>query len=141
MSVENVISKEEIIKTFLSDMAETASQHNFEKHMGLISKDVEVFGVPGFESISYDDWFRQCESEFKDKLIREVSYENINILDSSDSVIMFKTTEYIETKDRKKNTTNVIIAITHENDGKWRVTQERILPADELGQDKNYNLN
>lgn len=141
MSVESIKSEQEIIKTFLSDMAETASQHDFEKHMDLISKEVEVFGVPGFETISYDDWFRQCENEFKEKLIKEVSYENINIIDSSESVIMFKTIEHIETKDKKKNTTNVVIAITRENDGKWRVTQERILPTDDLAQNKSYNLN
>lgn len=139
MSVENIKSKQEIIKTFLSDMAKTASQHDFEKHMNLISKEVEVFGVPGFESINYDDWFRQCENEFKEKLIKTVSYENIDIIDSTESVIMFKTIEHIETKDNTKNTTNVLIAITREDDGKWRATQERILPTDELAQDKNYN--
>lgn len=141
MSVDNTESKQEIIKTFLSDMAKTASQHDFEKHMNLISKKVEVFGVPGFETITYDDWFRQCENEFKEKLIKSVSYENIDILDSTESIIMFKTIEHIETKDNSKNTTNVVIAITNEDDGKWRVTQERILPTDELIQDKNYNLN
>lgn len=140
MSVESIESKQEIIKTFLSDMAETASQHNLEKHMDLISKEVEVFGVPGFESISYDDWFRQCENEFKEKLIKAVSYENIDIIDSTESVIMFKTIEHIETKDKTKNTSNVLIVITREDDGKWRATQERILPTNELAQDKNFNL-
>ena len=134
-------SKHEIIKTFLSDMAQTASQHDLEKHMNLISKQVEVFGVPGFETISYDDWFRQCENEFKEKLIKSVTYENIDIIDSDESIIMFKTIEHIETKDKAKKTSNVLIAITNEDDGKWRVTQERILPTDELTQNKNYNVN
>ncbi|MCK4865639.1 MAG: nuclear transport factor 2 family protein [Gammaproteobacteria bacterium] len=141
MSVENIKSKQEIIKTFLSDMAKTASQHDFEKHMNLISKKVEVFGVPGFESISYDDWFKQCENEFSEKLIKAVSYENIDIIDSTESVIMFKTIEHIETKDKTQNATDVVIVITREDDGKWRVTQERILPTDELAQNKNYSLN
>jgi len=141
MSEENIKSKQEIIKTFLSDMAKTASQHDFEKHMNLISKEVEVFGVPGFESISYDDWFKQCENEFSEKLIKAVSYENIDIIDSTESVIMFKTIEHIETKDKTQNATDVVIVITREDDGKWRVTQERILPTDELAQNKNYNLN
>jgi len=141
MSVESVEEKQEIIKAFLSDMAETASQHDLEKHMDLISKEVEVFGVKGFETISYDDWFRQCESEFKEKLIETVSYENIEIIDSTETVIMFKTIEHIETKDKTKNTTNVLIVITREDDGKWRATQERILPTEGLSQDKNFNLN
>ena len=138
---KNIKLKQEIIKTFLSDMAKTASQHDFEKHMNLISKEVEVFGVPGFESISYDDWFKQCENEFSEKLIKAVSYENIDIIDSTESVIMFKTIEHIETKDKTQNATDVVIVITREDDGKWRVTQERILPTDELAQNKNYSLN
>ena len=78
---------------------------------------------------------------FKEKLIKSVTYENIDIIDSTESVIMFKTIEHIETKDNVKKTTNVVIAITNEDDGKWRVTQERLLPTDELAEDKNYNLN
>ena len=141
MKTEEIELKKDIIENFLTEMAKTASQHDLEKHMNLISKEVEVFGVPGFETISYDDWFRQCESEFKEKLIETVSYETIDIIDSAESVIMFKTIEHIETKDNTKNTTNVLIAITLEDDGKWRVTQERILPKEGLSQDKNFNLN
>ena len=141
MKNEKTEFKKDIIENFLTEMAKTASQHDLEKHMDLISKEVEVFGVPGFETISYDDWFRQCENEFKEKLIETVSYENIDILDSTESVIMFKTIEHIETKDKKKNTTNVLIVITREDDGKWRATQERVLPTEGLSQDKNFNLN
>lgn len=141
MKTEKTELKQDIIESFLTEMAKTASQHDLKKHMDLISKDVEVFGVPGFETISYDDWFRQCENEFKDKLIKAVSYENIEIIDSNETVIMFKTIERIETKDKTKNTTNVLIVITREDDGKWRATQERVLPTEGLSQDKNFNLN
>ena len=141
MSVEKTESKEDIIKIFLSAMAETASQHDLKNHMNLISKEVEVFGVPGFETISYDDWFRQCEKEFKEKLIKEVGYESINIIDSTESVIMFKTIERVVATDNKKNTNNMLMVITREDDGKWRVTQERILANDEFSLEKNYSLN
>ena len=141
MSVENIESHKEVIKTFLSAMAQTASQHDLEKHMALISKTVEVFGVPGFEQIEYDDWFRQCEKEFEEKLIKEVGYESIEIIDSTDSVIMFKTIEHIETSDNVKNTNNVLIVITREDDGNWRVTQERVLPTDTLANTVNFTIN
>ena len=141
MSAEKTESKENVIKIFLSAMAETASQHDLKNHMNLISKEVEVFGVPGFETISYDDWFRQCEKEFKEKLIKEVGYESINIIDSTESVIMFKTIERVAATDNKKNTNNVLMVITREDDGKWRVTQERILANDEFSLEKNYSLN
>ena len=46
---------------FLAVMAETANKHDFQAHMNLISKDVSVYGVPGFEVITYADWYNQCE--------------------------------------------------------------------------------
>lgn len=48
-------SEKEIIENFLNAMAATATQHEFEKHMNLISKKVEVYGIPGFDTIGYDD--------------------------------------------------------------------------------------
>ena len=50
-------------------MAETANKLDFNAHMNLISKDVSVYGVPGFEVITYKDWFNQCKHEFDNKLL------------------------------------------------------------------------
>ena len=43
--------------------------------MAIISKKVKVYGVPGFEVVGYDDWFRLCEKEFKEQLIKYVNDE------------------------------------------------------------------
>jgi len=106
-------------------MAATATQHEFEKHINLISKKVEVYSVPGFETIGYDDWFSQCENEFKEKLIK-----------------------HIETVDNTKSATDIKIIISFEQDepnnetaGCWRITQEKILSGEELTHDKNRDLN
>lgn len=48
-------SKEKIINSLLTAMADTASSHQFEKHMNLISIKVEIYGIPGFDTIGYDD--------------------------------------------------------------------------------------
>jgi len=116
--------------------------------MNLISKKVEVYGVPGFDMIGYDDWFNQCENKFKEKLIKLVSYEGLKIIKATDSVIIFKTIEHIETTDNTKSATGIEIIISFEQDesdseiaGNWRVTQERILSDDELTHDKNRGLN
>ena len=65
---------------FLADMAETANKLDLNSHMNLISKDVSVFGVPGFEVITYDDWYQQCEYEFTNKLLKQVSYQGLNVI-------------------------------------------------------------
>ena len=71
--------------------------------------------MPGFDTIGYDDWFSQCKKEFNEKLIKQVYYEKLKTIKSTDSVIMFKTIENIEN-------------FGHQ----WRVTQERILSDDEV---------
>lgn len=121
--------------------------------MTLISKKVEVYGIPGFETIGYDDWYSQCENEFKEKLIKQVRYVSLKIINSTDTMIMFKTIEHIETIDNTKSATGIKIIITlesdhesdHESDDnankQWRVTQERILSDDELEHDKKHGLN
>lgn len=109
--------------------------------MNLISKSVEVYGVPGFETIGYDDWFAQCQNEFKEQLIKEVRYEALKVINSTDSMIMFKTIEHIETTDNIKRATGIEVIIKLEEDNQWRVSQERILSNDELANDKNHGLN
>jgi hypothetical protein len=121
---------------FLAEMAETANRLDLDAHMNLISKDVSVYGVPGFEVITYDDWFRQCEYEFENKLLKGVSYNGLNVLAETAERIMFKSIETVEGSDGSTNISGVEFIIQKEEDGQWRVGQERILPDDELENDK-----
>lgn len=117
---------------FLSAMAETASKHDLELHMNLISKDVAVFGIPGFEEISYNDWFNQCKEEFANKVLKSVSYEGLKILEESPDRVMFQTVETIEGTDGFVKVNELVVVIQEEDDGQWRVVQERVLPEDEF---------
>jgi len=121
---------------FLAVMAETANKLDLEAHMNLISRQVSVYGVPGFEVITYEDWFSQCEHEFKNKLLKKVSYEGLNILAETPERKMFKSLETVEGSDGSINTSGIEFIIQKEEDGQWRVGQERILPDDELESDK-----
>ena len=121
---------------FLDQMAATANALNLDEHMNLISKDVGVFGVPGFEVIGYDDWFNQCQHEFENKLLKSVSYQGLNIVAQTSNRIMFKSVETVEGSDGVKNTSGIEFIIQVEDDDQWRVTQERVLPDDELENDR-----
>jgi hypothetical protein len=121
---------------FLAVMAETANKHDLDAHMNLISKDVSVYGVPGFEVITYNDWYRQCEYEFENRLLKKVSYAGLNILAETPDRVMFKSMETVEGSDGSVNTSGIEFIIQKEADGQWRVYQERVLPDDELESDK-----
>lgn len=120
---------------FLDQMAATANALDLEAHMDLISKDVSVFGVPGFDVIGYDDWLNQCKHEFGNKLLKCVSYKGLNVLAETPEKVMFKSMETVEGSDGTVNTNGIEFIIQKEADGVWRVNQERVLPEDELEND------
>ena len=124
----------EIAQKWLEDSASTASNHQFEEHFNLISKKVKITGVKGFDSVGYNDWARQSEQEFKDKVIKSVGYEGLKLQATNERQIMFKTVEEIIANDgtRKRHGLEVLLEI---EEGIWRVTQERVLTDDEARHD------
>lgn len=122
---------EKIAQTWLDECCYTIQSYNHTAHMNLISKDVLVYGVPGFDVIGYDDWFSQCEHEFSEKLIAQASYEGLKIRQSNDKQIMFLTQETVRATDGAVDTHPIEIVLSQETDDKWRVTQERLLSTEE----------
>ena len=131
MSEENK-TPEMIAQQWLDASAQTASNQDFDAHFNLISKKVRVTGVPGFESISYDDWARAAEKDFKEGLLESVSYEGLKMNAHNDTQIMFKTLETIFVNDGSKKTQGVEILLQLEEDNVWRVIQERVMTGDEI---------
>jgi hypothetical protein len=121
---------------FLAEMADTANRLDFDAHMNLISKEVSVYGVPGFEVITYEDWYNQCKHEFENKLLKQVSYQGLNVLAETEKRVMFKSIETVQGSDGSTNTSGIEFIIQREDDGQWRVAQERVLPEDELNSDR-----
>jgi ketosteroid isomerase-like protein len=119
-------------KDMLEALALTANAGAFISHMALISRDVSVYGVPGFDVIGYEDWARQCQHEFDEGLLKCVSYEGLRIVTATPGNVLFKTTETVEGTDGTVNRQGLEILIRKEADGKWRVLQERILAEDEM---------
>lgn len=121
----------QVAEKLLQDMAQSANDKDYAAHMGLISQDVRVFGIPGFEVIGYDDWAHQCRHKFDNNILESVSYGPLKMMAQSPGRIMFKTLETIKAHDGSCNVNVVEIIVQKEDDGKWRVLQERILSEDE----------
>ncbi len=120
-----------IAQEWMDASAKTATERDFAAHFNLISKKVRVTGVPGFESISYDDWARASEKDFKDGVLESVTYDGLKMSAHNDTQIMFKTLEIIQVNDGSKKTQGVEVLIELEEDGVWRVIQERVMTGDE----------
>jgi ketosteroid isomerase-like protein len=119
-------------KDMLEALALTANAGAFISHMELISREVSVYGVPGFDVIGYEDWARQCQHEFDEGLLKRVSYEGLRMVTATPGNVLFKTTETVEGTDGTVNRQGLEVLIRKEADGKWRVLQERILAEDEM---------
>jgi hypothetical protein len=124
-----------IAQQWLDASAFTATNKQFDAHFNLISKRVRVTGVAGFESVSYDDWARQSKQEFEDNILKSVSYAGLKLLATNDYQIMFKTVESIVANDGLRKAQGVEIMLEREEDGVWRVKQERVLSEDEARHD------
>ncbi len=118
---------EQIAQQWLDACCETLARYDHAAHMNLISKRVRVLGVPGFEVIGYDDWHAQCEHEFGQKLVESARYDGLKLLEHDDDHIRFATTETISAVDGTVDSHAIEIRLTREDDGQWRVTEERLL--------------
>ena len=124
-----------IAREWLEASARTANAKDYDAHMNLISRKVQVFGVPGIEVIGYDDWAKQCKHEFEIGLLKKVSYDGMKVQVMTPGRVMFKTIETVEASDGTINAQGVEIVLEKEADGKWRVAQERILTREEAEHD------
>ena len=102
--------------------------------MAHIAKDVAVFGIPGFDALGYDDWYRQCEHEFPQKLIRSLDYSAPLVRVATGDRILFKTLERTFTADGVRFTQPVEMLIER-HEGQWLLKQLRVLPEDEARND------
>jgi len=118
------------ITPWLQSFAQTAVEQNLTAHMAHISKEVGVFGVPGFDVLGYDDWFKQCEHEFPQGLIKALSYPNPKIRTSTDEQILFVVLETMSMANGGSSSQALEMLLQKEGD-KWLLKQLRMLPEDE----------
>jgi uncharacterized protein (TIGR02246 family) len=122
---------EAVIKNWLNEISRTVAAHDHAAHMALISRDVSLLGVPGFDNIGFDDWSKQCQYEFENRLIKRVDYGKIRIRVVTEKRLMFMAYETVTANDGSVNAQGVECLLEKEDDGQWRLVQERILSQEE----------
>ena len=125
---------EAVIQNWLNEISRTVAAHDHAAHMQLISQDVSLLGVPGFDNIGFDDWSKQCQYEFANRLIKRVEYGKIRIRVVTPKRLMFMTYETITASDGSVNAQGIECLLEKEADGQWRLIQERILSPEETRQ-------
>lgn len=126
-----------VATTWLREFAASANAYDHARHMDMISPKVQLFGVPGFDVIGFEDWSRQCKEEFAERAVAEVRFEGLDVVAMTPLKIMFKTREFLTLADGSVIEHPVEMLIEKDADGNWRLTQERVLSEEEAAFDAN----
>lgn len=118
---------QQIAEQWLTDAANSAGQKDLKGHMAMISKRVSVQGVPGFDNIDYDLWYKQCRHQFENAMIKSIAYKGFNLISATETRMMFSVFETVIGTDGTLNEQIVEMSLEKEDDAVWRLVQERVL--------------
>ena len=71
------MSATDIISDWLKQVQLTVAERDHAIHMNLISENVSLLGVPGFDNIGFNKWSAQCPHEFTNNLIDGIECADI----------------------------------------------------------------
>lgn len=133
------MNTESIIQQWMDDCRDTLANYDVAGHLELISKSVKVHGVPDLDIIDYNDWAAQVRHEFAEKTVKSVGYNGLQIRSENETQVMFTTVETVIAADDAEIVNRLEVVLSKEEDGQWRVVQERLLDAAEFAH-YHYNL-
>ncbi len=125
------MNPEDIINTWALASCKTLEDGDVEAHMNLISKEVKVYGLANHDFVDYNFWHTQVSEQFAQGLVVSARYYLHSFRADSDSLIIFTAIEYLSDKDGNQHETPLEVVLSKEDDGVWRVLQEKILNDDE----------
>ncbi len=111
---------------WLAAITKTVELRNIHAHMGLVSKSVRVYGVPGADTIAYIDWRKRRQTEFEKNLLKALSYDFIRMKKITSKRLHFIAVETMSGMSGDSFEINKEIIIEKEYDGVWRVVEEKI---------------
>jgi hypothetical protein len=115
---------EAIAQQWLDDLSYTADTWNLDAHMALVSEQVTVRGIPGIGSIDYEGWKQRRENEFRNRLLRSLTYRLHTIIAQEEDSMLFTVVETMRSTEGQAFTVDKAIQLKREEDGVWRVIHE-----------------
>ncbi len=131
LSVEDKMNPKDIVDGWAMASCETLERLDVEAHMDLISKDVKVYGLADKEYVDYNFWREQVKEQFSQGMVKSVRYYLHAVRADSDSLILFTAIEYLTDATGKEHESPLEVALAKEEDGVWRVIQEKVLTEDQ----------
>ena len=117
---------QELIRNWLNSMSDSVKNRDLESHMELVSKQVQVYGVPNQGVLGYKDWYRRRRNEFKNNRLASLSYKNLSIRTITLRRLGFSITEFMQATNGQQIKIDKDIMLEQEQDKQWRVVEETI---------------
>lgn len=117
---------QELIRNWLKSMSDSVRNQDLKGHMKLVSKKVQVYGIPNKDVLGYKDWYRRRRNEFINKRLASLSYSNLNIKTITLRRLGFEITEIMQATNGHQIQLEKEILLEQEEDKQWRVVEETI---------------
>lgn len=114
------------IRKWLSNITDTVKAKDLEKHMGLVSENVAIYGSPSGKTLRYTDWEKRRKCEFKRDLIKELKYDNLKIKTFGLRRLIFDIEEIMDGTNGDLAIIQKQVVLEQEQDQQWRVVEETI---------------
>lgn len=114
------------IKKWLSNITESVKEKNLQKHMGLVSENVVVYGMPKSGTLNYADWYNRRKSEFERDILKDLTYHNLKIKNFGLRRLTFSIEEITDVTNGDMAVINKQVILEQEQDEQWRVVEETI---------------
>lgn len=124
---EQVMTPHTIIAEWCNKMSRSVTRRDIKEHMAQLSVKLRVYGVPGFDYLSFCDCEKRRQYEFRHNLLLTLTYKLIKIKSSSPRRIHFQTEETMRATSGKVIILNKDITIELTADEQnWQAVEDTI---------------
>ncbi len=115
-----------IAEDWLKAISNSVKNQDINDHMRLISKHVHVYGIPGIDTLNYQQWLYRRHNEFLRNRLFSLQYKIIRIKNDQQRRLGFEVEEQMMATEGKVYIIHKDILLEREEDDNWRVVEEKI---------------
>ena len=114
------------VQAWCLDMSQSIKQRDLASHMQLVSKKINVYGMPSKGVIDYKEWRARRKYEFLNESMIALNYQDIKLIGSTTKRLRFSANETMLGKDGKMVILNTNFILELEDDTVWRLVEQNV---------------
>jgi len=115
-----------IAEDWLNALSDSVQNKDINAHMQLVSKNVQVYGIPNMDTLNYQQWLYRRDNEFLNNKLLSLKYKIIRIKNDQLRRLGFEVEEQMIAADGNAVIISKDILLEREEDENWRVVEEKI---------------